>query len=75
MNACQVILDNKEAMRAAGLVLVLGLEFWLGKTDKVQASSLLELLYNIARGPQPKPEFEFPTPAKPIEEKQDGQSL
>lgn len=47
MNACQVLLDNKELVRASGLVAVLALEFWLGKTDKVQASSILELVLNL----------------------------
>lgn len=47
MNACQVLLDNKELMRASGLLLVLGAEFWLGKTDKIQASSILELVLNL----------------------------
>lgn len=47
MNVCQQILDNKEAIRALGLVAVLGIEFWMGKTDKIQAGSILELVLNL----------------------------
>lgn len=47
MEACQAILDNKEVLRAGGLVAVLAWEAWLGKTDKVKAASTLELLFTL----------------------------
>lgn len=47
MDACRVILDNKEFLRASGLLAILLLEFWMGKTDKIQASSILEALLNL----------------------------
>lgn len=49
MNACQQLIDNKEALRALGLVAVLAWEAWLGKTDKVQAGSTLELIFNLLK--------------------------
>ena len=63
MNACQLIVDNKEAVRALGLVAVLGIEAWMGKTDKVKAASILEALYNLIVKP------------KPIEETKDGKGI
>jgi len=69
MQACQAIIDNKEALRAIGLVALLGAEAWLGKTDKVRASSLLEALYNLVvkRGTE--------APAKPSLEDDNGKAL
>lgn len=49
-NACQLIVDNKEYLRAAGLLAILAFETWIGKTDKVNAGSTLELVYHILSG-------------------------
>lgn len=47
MNACQQILNNKDVLYGLGLAAYAGLEFWLGKTDKVQAASAVEAALNV----------------------------
>ena len=44
MEACRVLLSNKEAILAGIGVSYSLLEFWLGHTDKVQAASAIELI-------------------------------
>jgi hypothetical protein len=44
MEACQVLLSNKEAIYACVGVSYAVLEFWLGRTSKVQAASAIELI-------------------------------
>ena len=44
MEACRVLLSNKEAILAGIGVSYSLLEFWLGRTDKVQAASAIELI-------------------------------
>jgi len=31
------------------MIIVLGLEYWLGKTEKTKAGSTLELVYNLLK--------------------------
>lgn len=51
-NACQLIVENKDYLRAAGLLVVLAWEMWLGKTDKLNAGSTLELVGHLLMGKQ-----------------------
>ncbi len=44
MDACQVLLGNKEVIYAGCAVAYAILEFWLGRTNKVQAASAIELI-------------------------------
>lgn len=44
MEACSVLLNNRDLIMAGLSVGYVGLEYWLGKTDKVQAASALELI-------------------------------
>lgn len=44
MEACQVLLGNRDLVMAGLSVGYVVLEFWLGRTDKVQAASALELI-------------------------------
>lgn len=46
---CQVLFQNKELIYAVVGVAYAGLEFWLGKTDKVKAASALEALLNVMK--------------------------
>lgn len=52
MNACQVILSNKEVIYALIGVAYAGLEYWLGKTNKVQAGSAVEAALNVIMKPK-----------------------
>ncbi len=52
MNPCSTILANKELIYGLALVAYAGLEFWLGKTDKVKAASALEALLNVIIKPK-----------------------
>lgn len=36
-------------IKAVCTIAVLGIEYWLGKTDKVEAGSLIELGINLAK--------------------------
>jgi hypothetical protein len=40
-------LSNLSPMLIGGLLLKEGLEYWLGKTDKVKAGSTLEVIINL----------------------------
>lgn len=62
MNACQTILENKDAIYIVAGLAYAGLEFWLGKTDKVQAASAIEALL----GPFVKPKSPEDTNGKSI---------
>lgn len=44
MEACTALLNNRDLIVAGVSVAYVGLEYWLGKTDKVQAASALELI-------------------------------
>lgn len=44
MEACNVLLENRDLLMAGLSVAYVGLEYWLGKTDKVEAASALELI-------------------------------
>lgn len=44
MEACSALLNNRDLIMAGLSVAYVGLEYWLGKTDKVQAASALELI-------------------------------
>lgn len=44
MDACTALLGNRDLIMAGLSVAYVGLEYWLGKTDKVQAASALELI-------------------------------
>lgn len=44
MEACSALLNNRDLIITCLSVAYIGLEFWLGKTDKVQAASALELI-------------------------------
>lgn len=44
MEACSALLSNRDLIVAGLSVTYVGLEYWLGKTDKVQAASALELI-------------------------------
>jgi hypothetical protein len=63
MNACQLLVQNKDLIHGVGLLVVLGVEFWMGKTDKVQASSILELALGLL------------TPKKSPEDSENGKAL
>lgn len=62
MNACQQILNNKDVLYGLGLIAYAGLEFWLGKTDKIKAASLVEAGLNLVMKKSP-------------EDSKDGQAL
>lgn len=67
MEACKLVLENKEIVYVGGLVLTLAIEAWLGKTDRVASGSILELLLNLLKGRAKQ---------QPItEEKKDDQAL
>lgn len=44
MEACTALLGNRDLIMAGLSVAYVGLEYWLGKTDKVEAASALELI-------------------------------
>ena len=44
MDACTALLGNRDLIMAGLSVAYVGLEYWLGKTDKVEAASALELI-------------------------------
>ena len=44
MEACTALLGNRDLIMACLSVAYVGFEFWIGKTDKVQAASALELI-------------------------------
>lgn len=47
----EYVCANQQAghVLAALFIVDKALEYWLGKTDKVQASSMVELVFNIIR--------------------------
>lgn len=49
MEACRLVLENKELMILAGWLCHAALEAWFGSTDKTQAGSLPAFLLLIAR--------------------------
>lgn len=58
MNACQKILENKDAIYVCAGLAYAALEFWLGKTNKVQAASAVEAALNLfvkPKSPEDKP--------------------
>lgn len=54
MNSCQLLLDNKELLYALAAAAYALLEFWLGKTDRIQAGSLLEAIINGLKPKSPE---------------------
>lgn len=57
MNACKLLLENHQLVYSVIGVLYAAdkiLETWLGKTDKTEAGSVLELLWNQVKPKSPE---------------------
>lgn len=56
MDACQAVLDNQKIIIAVCGVAYMGLEAYMGKSQKFEAGSILEAVYNLFKKKSQQPQ-------------------